>query len=386
MVKRNRIRYLVVLLGVCLFFVFFNDYISLYILLLTAFLPLLSLLLTLPAALGLSLELTLGSSHASKGQKVPLTLSVRNRIFLASGRVRLTLSVSNTLTGQMEEEQFVFTAYPGVQTIRHELTPSACGQVICRLAKGAVVDYLGLFALPLKNADQQLTLLVYPTLQNVPLSLEHTAVLDGEWTTHSHTKPGDDPSELFGFREYREGDRVSRIHWKLSEKLDQTLVKELGLPITENLAILVELDGSGREMDALLETFATISTFLAEKEALFQVGFCGDGREALAFSLINGPEALLPVLNALLTTRRRGPIPPAAVQELPAESSHVVYLSCRPRADLMKNIRLRTPTARISLLHVTETGTRAPFRLPENSRELTITPDGLTRELRGFSL
>ena len=37
-----------------------------------------------------------------------------------------------------------------------------------------------------------------------------------ESDSYSTIKGGDDPSEVFAIREYREGDRLQRIHWKLS--------------------------------------------------------------------------------------------------------------------------------------------------------------------------
>lgn len=44
-------------------------------------------------------------------------------------------------------------------------------------------------------------------------------------------KSGTDVSEVFGLREYREGDTLQSIHWKLSGKMHQLIVREFGRPV-----------------------------------------------------------------------------------------------------------------------------------------------------------
>ena len=44
-------------------------------------------------------------------------------------------------------------------------------------------------------------------------------------------KKGDDPSEIFDIREYADGDKIQRIHWKLSSKTGDLMVKEGSLPL-----------------------------------------------------------------------------------------------------------------------------------------------------------
>lgn len=38
--------------------------------------------------------------------------------------------------------------------------------------------------------------------------------------------PGDDPGETYDIREYRSGDSIRQIHWKLSGKLDDIMIRE----------------------------------------------------------------------------------------------------------------------------------------------------------------
>lgn len=38
-------------------------------------------------------------------------------------------------------------------------------------------------------------------------------------------KKGDDPSEIFDIRDFKDGDRFQQIHWKLSSKTGHYMVK-----------------------------------------------------------------------------------------------------------------------------------------------------------------
>lgn len=53
----------------------------------------------------------------------------------------------------------------------------------------------------------------------------------GEAESYDDFQPGTDVSQIFDVREYRPGDRLQRIHWKLSAKSDGLLVREDSQPL-----------------------------------------------------------------------------------------------------------------------------------------------------------
>lgn len=57
---------------------------------------------------------------------------------------------------------------------------------------------------------------------------------------------GDDPSETLKLREYQKGDRLNRIHWKLSAKSDSLIVAEMSMPMGCNVVYF--LDGEPSKM------------------------------------------------------------------------------------------------------------------------------------------
>lgn len=383
---RNRLRYFIALLCAAVFFFCFDGYLSLYVLVLVLALPPLSLLLSLPGILGTSLELVLGAASTGKGQDVPLQVRIKNSFPLAGVRSGVTLTVRNTLTGMAQEEHFRFLACRGEQIVQHRLSSPGCGQVICELSKARAWDYLGLFALPLRLPKQRESVLFYPAVHQASLLFENISAPDSEGDTYSKTKAGDDPSELFGLREYREGDRLSRVHWKLSQKTGQTLVKELGFPIADHLFFLTEPNGTGTENDALLDVFATLSSFLTERETAHRAAFWDSTAEQLALEEIITDDDLKSALQTMLLSGHGPDLPPLGGEELPAGVSHGLYLSCHPVRDTINELRLHMPSARLSVLRVTDDTELPDIPLPERAKLFTIPPGKIEEALDGFEL
>lgn len=61
------------------------------------------------------------------------------------------------------------------------------------------------------------------------LSFSDRSSVELDSDEYSMRHPGDDPSETFALREYVPGDRVRSIHWKLTEKTGEVIVRQLGL-------------------------------------------------------------------------------------------------------------------------------------------------------------
>lgn len=378
---RSRLTYFIVLLGSLTFYFCFNGYISTYVLLAVLSLPLCSLLLALPGLLGLRAELSLPSHAAQKGTEFPVRLTIVNRLPLVSGQASAVLSVRNTLTGEEQSERIFFTAGPRPLRISHDLQSGSCGQVVCTLSKGRFYDYMGLFVLPFRLSKKS-AVLFYPTVYKPALLTEQTVMPDSEGERYSKERPGSDPSELFDLREYREGDRIAQIHWKLSQKTGTTLVREFGLPLSDQLLFLLDVNGAGAEADALLDAFATLSAFLSERSVPHRVGF-RDRTGRFSLRELFEPEDSRLVLGEILMTGLR--MEPLLSEEdaLPLGVAHSVYLCCTPEGDVLSLLRHQMPSARISILSA---GPIKGSDLPDGCEVTDIGPGRLPDALNGFRL
>ena len=390
---KNRLCYVLLLLCTSVFFICYNGYLSLYVFALSLLFPVLAFFFSLPGMLGA--RVTLGYAGAvrgaRKGEAVPLRIRVWNATPCISGRIRARLTVENTLTGQREEEHFTFTASSHPQVLEHQLSSPTCGQVVCRLDKLWVSDYLGIFSLPLgRRRRQEAAVFFWPSVAGVDLAVQEGNMPDAQGERYSQRKPGDDPTELFALREYREGDRLSRIHWKLSQKMGKPLVKELGLPIADHLFFLLDLNGTGVEADTLLDAFATLSHFLAERETAHRVGYWDTRGNRLRCLEISQPEDLLPVWREILSSQGLAPLPALEGEALPAGVSHCLYLCCMPQPSLLGALRAQYPAARLSVLRAAESWTTAresrSNTLGGEAQLTVLRPGRIAENLNGFLL
>ena len=88
---RCRIVYLIALVGAVLFFIFFNGYLSFFVLVFALLLPLLSLLLSLPGMCGVRAHVELPLAAVPRNNPFPIQLVVENRTFFPMARTRLRL-------------------------------------------------------------------------------------------------------------------------------------------------------------------------------------------------------------------------------------------------------------------------------------------------------
>lgn len=108
---------------------------------------------------------------------------------------------------------------------------------------------------------------------------------------------GDDPSEILKLREYQKGDRLNRIHWKLSAKNDNLIVAEMSMPVGCNVVIF--LDGqpsamSKKESRAYWEIMNSISQeLLAQECAHYLVWRDSQYKELLCRKAVRDVEDLL---------------------------------------------------------------------------------------------
>ncbi len=213
------------------------------------------------------------SLNATQEKGITGTLTVTNLDWLPKPRLRMTVSCRNLRTGE-EKQSIVERSLLPKQRIQIEFAVDCpyCGKVEVETVDVMLADVFDLFACRLScKAKGEFT--IVPQLFEPAISLESHGMAMPDSDTYSPTKPGSDPGETFAVREYVPGDAVRRIHWKLSEKTDRLMVREFGLPVVDEAALLLETAGaqSPDEVDAITEVFASISAVLRNADICHHV-------------------------------------------------------------------------------------------------------------------
>ena len=166
-----------------------------------------------------------------------------------------------------------------------------CGTIHISLKHSKVYDYLGLFSLPVGRKLRK-TVLVIPE----PIPVRNIPSLKKFLASNWKPKPGGGFSENYDLREYRPGDDLRQVHWKLAAKTGKVILREPTVPVRGKLVLSMVLMGSPDELDRKFGRLTYLSNYFLEKELPFEI-CCGTGEGKRCFTV----ESLTDYSNALHT-------------------------------------------------------------------------------------
>ena len=299
---KNWLLYTAGLAGTVVFHAFYFGWYSWFLLVLVLSLPLFSLVVSVLAMVRVRLQIEVPKCCLREDAAYATLRAVGG--FLPLPRCRFRLVVQAVMTGQ---ETILKQQVPGQGCWYVPLDTAHCGVLQCRLIKGRVYDYLGLFAFPMRMPPA-VELMVEPAArqpEKLP-NLNHFLV------RRRRPKPGGGFSEEHEMRDYRPGDSMRDIHWKLSVKTDRTIVREAQEPIRGLTLLTFDLCGTPAEVDSTLEQLLWLSRWLLEHEAVHQIVWVDPESRETAQVTIEETADLEALLPRLLHTRLREDTPSVA--------------------------------------------------------------------------
>lgn len=266
---------------------------------------------------------------AEKNQEIPVRLSMKNASSWAVARYRIELSVENEFTGEAFRHELSGTVKAGQEEKEVLLLRSSrCGNLIIRLEKCWLYDSLGILRTALLNgrkaafrrrremAVQRQSVGILPECHLIPVEVtRRTREFPADADEYSDRESGDDPSETYQIRAYRDQDSIHDIHWKLSAKADELLVKEHGRPLGCVVLLWLNLEkksgqrrkrfvGDDRKENriasGILETAASISFSLLEAECVHMVAWYEKANQRICKKRISRMEHVYELMNRLL--------------------------------------------------------------------------------------
>lgn len=121
------------------------------------------------------------------------------------------------------------------------LSEFPCGVTEFIIKDAYVYDMLGIGCRRIQNLQEKIGIMVLPSPKPVSLDLPKTPYVTGDETEIFHEDRGRDISGNLEVREFRNGDSMNRIHWKLSSKTDELMVREAFAEIETNIYVFLDL-------------------------------------------------------------------------------------------------------------------------------------------------
>ena len=252
-----------------------------------------ALIAVLWASATLEVNGELSEETVRRGDDVTLFLRMRHRGLIPVAPLLLELSDP---AGSRDRDIRLKNMPRRVQSIRLPVHASHVGVFSVGLRACVVEDLLGLVRKRIMLRQTYFELLVLPrTFEVDPLTLA-----PGDPGSELMARATEDLSAPSDIRSYQQGDAMKKIHWKLSMRKGELMVRKFDEPILQDVLILMDCSrppswghpqAEADLRDALLETAASVLTSQASTDHQFRLPLLGahpvdvDKRMGLAIAL-----------------------------------------------------------------------------------------------------
>ncbi len=185
-------------------------------------------------------QMTVKRELVEQGEDNPLSVEVENiSVFPTVVRAKLFIRYA----GEKKKTKQIWKIYAGgkkKEKITKNISVQKCGKMEIELEKITVSDWWGGFSFQ-KTIKEQEKILIMPKPFPVNLTISHkTKWFPIESEEYAKDRSGDDNTEIYEIREYRNGDHMQKVHWKVSAKQNDLYVKEYSYPLGAGVLVLLE--------------------------------------------------------------------------------------------------------------------------------------------------
>ncbi len=275
------ILYLAAWTGCAVFFICYLQWFAWLCMVAVTLLPLVSLLLSLPAMLSARVHTDFPAA-VTLGTPVSAKITVKTLLPCPGWKAKLAVGRELTQEGWALE--------PGAP-----MPTDHCGRLECSLVEVRVYDYLGLFSRKLK-APKPFDVTVRPA----PVDSRQLPPMHPGRAIRWKPKRAGGYAENYELRLYRPGDSLQQIHWKLSGKTGKLLLREPMEP-AQAPRLALHLSGSPSELDEKLGQLLYLAQTMLDQGVGFQIlAYTGQG---LFQRQVSDEAALWQSLDTLLSLR-----------------------------------------------------------------------------------
>lgn len=319
--------FFVLLIIICAaFYILYIWDFSLVLLIVAVSVPILMYIMMTFTKRHITVNLALNEKTAAKNEPFNVQLCISNRSIFPVGKAEAHIEYYNIFNNQINAIDLYFPIQAhNSQRLTFQLNSKFCGIINISSAYITLFDPLRIFKFRIgKNINR--TIAIIPEGRDIGASLSSTDRMIEESSVFSEFKPGDDPSEIFDLRGYCPGDKLNRIHWKLSSKKDDLIVKEYSLPIDSPTLIFIDLHCTEDSeytlplYDTLIESLVSVSQFLIDNGRIHTIAYYNASEERFAECTIDSENALISSVTELILS----------VRDDLHEESPELYFSKRP--------------------------------------------------------
>lgn len=252
---------------------------------------------------GRRLEYTVESEGRSEKEK-PLVffVTVKNSGVLPVFSVSITVVLRNKFTEEERRERIITTVGPRAKkTVKMMTEEKHCGCVEASIEEAYISDPLGIFGRKRTSTACGSTDIL-PSERAAAADSRIFSSFNSESFKYSKCRKGNDPGEIQGIRDYRIGDSPKTIHWKLSGKMDDIMVRELGYPVENDILLIFDnAQSEGAETsDKKMSVFVSVALELLRRGIPHSMGWYDRDENYFFIMDVNTEEQVWNVISRIL--------------------------------------------------------------------------------------
>lgn len=279
-----RFIYILLLIGLSLFYALYTDTLSLIVLITAAAVPCVIFPLTVYAASKLKISAVVPESFIGKGTGTEILMQITNPTPIPLPVTAIWVECKR-LPGGQKDIQRVIVAIPSKSTEKVSINVKSeyCQRIECSISMIKIYDFFRLFCIKSSKGSGIRAAVDFLPSGGYPLENRYAARLTVNETVSSQadiSRINSAVQELDSLREYRDGDKLNRIAWKLSSRSDELIVRESSGSSQALILLVADTASAGddiAETDRICESFYTAAMTLCEHEILFDSYSC-EGR------------------------------------------------------------------------------------------------------------
>ena len=235
--NKNRIGYLVLMACLAVLVFLFSNRFLLFLLIMMVVLAVLMAALSRVNARNMLVDMEIVSG-TQEGKDLKVKVKMYSRFPLYAARsILMGVDIENTMFCSTERKYYFMYLSGKSREVELTIPARRCGEVKIQCAEILLQDLLKLFRRKIRPFETVQTI-VYPRSVNVHVEMSRATIGAPREEGRMQNRKGNDPSEMFDIREYVPGDDIRSVHWKLSSKTENLILREASDPSHYNLSLI----------------------------------------------------------------------------------------------------------------------------------------------------
>ncbi len=330
------VKYLIFLVLVFLLHLYNNHMITFVILLMTILFPVLSISAFYKSEKKLRASIEFSPNTVSRNQSLEMLLTLQNPTPYPFSRIEFSIRLQHNFLPNDYVHKYPFSLPPGKEvTCRVPVSFGICG---CYQAESVSLECsdFGGFVSRKTTPYAHTELVIMPQLFSLQDEIQQLQVGEQQEDLVEATQTGQNPNEIQNIREYRQGDRLQTIHWKLSAKERQWMVKEFSTISGISFRLFVDYSFHNiRHLDPFFDLLYSLCDFLLEGRIPLEVCWLNSANSLLETAEITDREKIQIMLLKLFYEQpgSKHDAPLKSYFKNSADSANILVLTTRQYRD-----------------------------------------------------